>query len=735
MSSGQPSYKEYGLSRKEYEQIKNILSRKPNNLELALFGVMWSEHCSYKHSKKTLRLLPTEGKQVVVGPGENAGVVDIGDDLGIAMKVESHNHPSAVEPYQGAATGVGGIIRDIFTMGARPIGLLNSLRFGEFDQDRVPYLFNNVISGIADYGNCVGIPTVGGEVYFEGAYAGNPLVNVMCVGVVKKNEVMLGTAGQPGNIVLAAGAATGRDGIQGASFASEELGEDTEEDRPAVQVGDPFLEKLLIEATLEAFSTDAVIGIQDMGAAGLTSSSCEMAARSGVGMELDLLSLPLRDENIEPWEIMLSESQERMLIVCEEERVDEIKSVYNKWDLEAEVIGRVTDDGQLRIKKGKDTLAEVPARFLADDAPEYDPPAKRPEYLDKVENFSHHQLDLEKNKNYSNILLKLISRPNIISRSWIYEQFDHMVRNNTVLLPGSDAAVLRIKGTDKAAALAMDGNGRYCYADPREGARLSVFEAARNVVCSGACPLAVTDCLNFGSPENPEIFWQFKESVKGIGEACRELGISVISGNVSFYNESRSQAVYPTPVIGMLGVIDDVNNYTDRAFKNPGDIIVLCGKTKGHLGSSEYLKMIQEDENVYYPPSIDCEKELKLHELILDAVKSNIINSAHDCSDGGLATALSECCLSGSLGAKLDIKIDGMPPEAYLFGEDQSRIIISLNERDLDDFKMLARRYNIDLTLLGHVCSKPRLVIGNYIDLFLEEMNDKWSKNFADLPS
>ena len=590
MPDRQPDWQEMGLTRAEYDKICGLLGREPNYLETGLFAVLWSEHCAYNHSKPLLKLFPTAGSRVLQGPGENAGIVDIGDGQGIVFKMESHNHPSAIEPYQGAATGVGGIVRDIFTMGARPIASLNSLRFGDLSDPRVRYLFSGVVAGIGDYGNCLGIPTVGGEVFFNPSFKDNPLVNAMCVGLVSHDQIRRGTAAGPGNYVLLVGARTGRDGIHGCTFASEELSEESEQRRPAVQVGDPFMEKLLIEACLEVIAAGLVVGIQDLGAAGLTSSSAEMAGRAGTGLDLDVALVPRREEGMTPYEVMLSESQERMLLVIEPEREQDVRRIVEKWGLEATVIGRVTGDGIYRIRDGARVEAEVPVRFLTDEAPVYYPEARQPAYYEEKRNWPVSAVPVPDDLNQ--VLRRLLAAPNIASKEWVYRQYDQTVMTNTVAPPGADAAVLRIKGTGKGIALTTDGNARYCYLDPYRGGLQAVAEAARNLSCVGAEPLGITDCLNFGNPEKPEIFWQFREAVRGMSEACRVLEIPVVSGNVSFYNETDGEAIYPTPVVGMVGLLPDIDRRCTSQFRQPGDVILLLGQFRPGLGASEYLSVI-----------------------------------------------------------------------------------------------------------------------------------------------
>jgi phosphoribosylformylglycinamidine synthase II len=667
----------HGLTLEEYARIKKILGREPNITELGIFSVMWSEHCSYKNSKPELKKFPREAPFILVKAGEeNAGIVDIGDGWAVAFKIESHNHPSAVEPFQGAATGVGGIIRDIFTMGARPVMLLNSLRFGPLDDPQNCRLFAGVVAGIAHYGNCIGIPNVGGEVYFDDCYTGNPLVNALCVGVLRHEQIKRGKASGVGNPVIYVGSATGRDGLAGAAFASRELTEESHEDRPAVQVGDPFMEKLLLEACLEVMRKNGlVVGIQDMGAAGLTCSTCETASRGGSGIEIDLEKVPKRETGMTPYEIMLSESQERMLLITQKGREKEVEEIFRKWDLHGVTIGRVTDDGVMRVKSGKEIVAEIPAGALTEEAPVYDREAARPGW--EIRNSKFEIRDLPKPKDYRDALLQLLASPTIASKNWVYRQYDHMVQDRTIVAPGSDAAVIRIQEAGKFIAFTTDGNSTYCHLDPFEGGKIAVAEAARNLVCSGAQPLAVTDCLNFGNPMKPEIFWQFRRCVEGISEACRAFGTPVTGGNVSFYNESPAGAVDPTPVIGMLGLIDDCAHITTQWFKGAGDAILLLGDTHDELGGSEYLKRIHGIK-AGKPPRMDLGAAKRISDLTLEIIRQGWVKSAHDCSEGGLAVALAECCFGTELvGAEIDLSgLDGRL-DALLFGETQSRIIVS----------------------------------------------------------
>ncbi|MBA1336697.1 MAG: Phosphoribosylformylglycinamidine synthase, synthetase subunit [Firmicutes bacterium] len=718
-------YRKVGLTCDEYEKIKGILGREPNELEINLYGVMWSEHCSYKNSKPVLRMFPTSGERVLQGPGENAGIVDIGDNMAVVMKIESHNHPSAVEPYQGAATGVGGIIRDIFTMGARPIASLNSLRFGELDNSRTKYLFEHVVAGIAGYGNCIGIPTVGGEVYFNDCYKGNPLVNAMCVGIIEHKDIKRGTAAGAGNAVMIVGASTGRDGMGGASFASTELTQESQENRSAVQVGDPFMEKLLLEACLELFQTGCVVGVQDLGAAGLTSACSETASRGNSGMDIDVSLVPRREAGMIPVEVMISESQERMLVIVEKGREDEVTAIFEKWGLHSSVIGRVTDDGMLTIRDKGVIVGQVPAKSLADQAPVYHREYREPGYIEERKTLDLNSIPIPENMN--EILMQLLGSPNIASKEWVYRQYDHMVRTCTAVTPGSDAAVIRIRGTRKAIALTTDCNSRYCYLNPGVGGAIAIAEAARNLVCSGARPLAVTDGLNFGNPEKPEIFWQFRQSVSGMSDACRALGTPVISGNVSFYNETETDAVFPTPIVGMVGLVEDVDHITTQAFRDEGDVVLMLGVNKGEIGGSEYLKVIHGMERGAVP-ELDLQTEKKVQECCLEGIRKGYVKSAHDCSEGGLAVALAECCISGNIGAVVSCG-DGLRKDALLFGESQSRIIITTSPDDLARVEELARKTGVDCLNMGHVGGSTLEVAINghkEIDLPVKDMEIQW---------
>jgi phosphoribosylformylglycinamidine synthase len=720
----------HGITAEEYERIKKILGREPNITELGIFSVMWSEHCSYKNSRPELKKFPRDAPFILVKAGEeNAGIVDIGGGWAIAFKIESHNHPSAVEPFQGAATGVGGIIRDIFTMGARPILNMNSLRFGPIDEgsafrvqgsalNREPgtgnvvqnrRLFAGVVAGIAHYGNCIGIPTVGGEVYFDESYNGNPLVNALCLGVLRHDQIKRGKAAGIGNPVIYVGSATGRDGLAGAAFASRELTEESQEDRPAVQVGDPFMEKLLLEACLEVMRKDGlVVGIQDMGAAGLTCSTCETASRGGTGNEIDLNLVPKRETGMTPYEIMLSESQERMLLIAQKGREREVEEIFNKWDLHGVTIGRVTSDGMMRVKVGNEVTAEIPAKQLADDAPVYHRESKQPQW--EIENSQFKTSEVPEPKDYTEILVKLLASPTIASKNWVYRQYDHMVQDRTVVLPGSDAAVIRLHETSKFIAFTTDCNSTYCFLDPFVGGTIAVAEAARNLVCSGARPLAITNCLNFGNPMKPEVFWQFRRCVEGVSEACRTFGTPVTGGNVSFYNESRQHGlgIDPTPVIGMLGLIDDAKHITTQWFKQAGDVVLLLGDIGGELGGTEYLKRIHGLKKGA-PPRMDLSMAKKLHDFVLKIIHDGWVRSAHDCSEGGLAVALAECCMSNPaqsgtggdamLGASIDLSKMTGRLDALLFGETQSRVIVSCSP---DNAKRIERS-SVPVTRLGLV--------------------------------
>jgi len=636
---------------------------------------------------------------VLVGPGEGAGIVDIGDNQAVVFKIESHNHPSAIEPYQGAATGVGGIIRDIFSMGARPVALLNSLRFGRLENERVKYLFENVVSGIAGYGNCIGIPTVGGEVMFDESYEGNPLVNAMCVGIIEHDKIQKGVARGVGNPVFYVGPATGRDGIHGATFASEELTEESEAKRPAVQVGDPFMEKLLLEACLELIDSGIVLGIQDMGAAGLTCSSSEMASKAGNGMELYLDAVPQREEGMTAYEMMLSESQERMLFVTAPEHEEKAKAIFEKWGLNCAKVGKVTDDGRLRLYHRGELVGDMPVKALVDDCPVYHKPSRRPDY--HVINESVDTSRYPEVTDLDGALKRVLASPTVASKEWVYNQYDYMVRTETYVWPGSDAAVVGVPGTRKALAMTTDGNGRYVYLDPETGGKIAVAEAARNVACSGAEPLAITDNLNFGSPEKPEIYWQLEKAIDGMAEACRALGTPVIGGNVSLYNENAKGAIYPTPVVGMVGLVRDTDHITTQGFKREGDVILLLGETKAELGGSEF-QYVMHGVTEGRPPQIDLDAEKRLIDAVLEAIRDGLVASAHDLSEGGLAVALAECCMSGHLGASVDFRCD-LRPDIALFSESQSRILLSAPPEKADQLERQLTERGVPVQKLGLV--------------------------------
>ncbi|WP_447971572.1 phosphoribosylformylglycinamidine synthase subunit PurL [Nitrospira sp. M1] len=694
---------QHGLSEDEYQNIVQHLGREPNLTELGVFSVMWSEHCSYKSSRVHLKRLPTEGERVVQGPGENAGAVDIGDGLAAVFKIESHNHPSFIEPFQGAATGVGGILRDIFTMGARPIALLNSLRFGELDLPKNRHLLKGVVSGISWYGNCIGVPTVGGEITFNDIYSKNPLVNVFCLGIVEKDRLLRGLAQGVGNPVLYIGAKTGRDGIHGATMASDSFDDQSEAKRPNVQVGDPFLEKLLLEVCLEFLEKDLLVGIQDMGAAGLTSSSCEMASRSGTGIELDVTHVPCREPNMTAYEMLLSESQERMLLVAKPGKEQDVIGICHKWGIDAAIIGSVTDDGMLRIKEGETVVAEIPAKALAEEGPRYERPSQPPQYQDLLQALVIENLPDVKNP--SDVLLELLQSPTIASKRWVARQYDYMVGTNTIVCPGSDAAVVRIKGTDKALALTTDGNSRYCLLNPYMGGGLAVAEAARNLACSGAEAIGVTDCLNFGNPERPDIMWQFILALEGISDACRHFAIPVVSGNVSFYNETNGLSIYPTPVLGMVGLIEPASRAMTQWFKHEGDQIILLGDTKEDLGGTEYLKLVHAREQGS-PPWLDLDQECALHRTLLQAIREGLVQSAHDCSEGGLAVTLGECCISHPStprGASVQLRQLQLRLDALLFGETPSRAIVTVSSAHVDALVRIANEQGIPAVVIGEV--------------------------------
>ncbi len=695
---------ELGLSEEEYEQIVGTLGRTPTYTELGMYSVMWSEHCSYKNSIALIKTLPRSGGRLLVGAGEeNAGLVDIGDGYAIAFKIESHNHPSAVEPFQGAATGVGGILRDVFTMGARPIAACDSLRFGHPAHPRVRHLVRGVVSGIGHYGNCFGVPTVAGEMYFDPCYHGNPLVNAMAVGIVQQGRVASATAKGEGNPVMIVGSATGRDGIHGATFASVEISEESESKRPSVQVGDPFTEKLLLEATLEIIKEDLIIGIQDMGAAGITCSTTEMSAKGDSGMDIDLDLVPVREENMSAYEIMLSESQERMLVVAKLGCEQRVREIFRKWDLHAVIIGKVTSDGMVTVRHRGSVAAHAPAHHfvLGGGAPVYHRVSKRPDYLDLTGAF--HASSVPVPRDMSATLLHMMGTLNIASRKWVTEQYDSSVRTNTAVDPGADAAVIRIKGTRKAIAIKTDCNGRYVYLNPRKGAMIAVAESARNVVCAGAEPIAITNCLNFGNPYKPGIYYQFSEAIAGIGEACRALGTPVTGGNVSFYNEDPERAVYPTPVIGMLGLVTDIEHITTPAFKVEGDLVFLLGVNRDDIGGSEYLASLHAI-TAGDAPFLDMEEERSVQAAALAMIRKGLLRSAHDVSDGGLAVSLAECCILGDKPRGADLKVfDSFRRDSLYFGESQSRIVVSCAPDKKRELVQIAMEHEVEIQELGTV--------------------------------
>jgi phosphoribosylformylglycinamidine synthase len=709
--------REHGLTLEEYDKIRQLLGeREPTLTELGIFSVMWSEHCSYKSSRVHLKRLPTRSKLVLQGPGENAGIIDIGDGWACAFKIESHNHPSFIEPFQGAATGVGGILRDIFTMGARPVAVMDSLRFGPIEAGKTAStaelhknhsVMEGVVSGVASYGNCFGVPNLGGEVKVEPCYSGNPLVNAFALGLVRRDQIFYARAAGEGNPVIYVGAKTGRDGIHGATMASEEFSEGSEAKRPNVQVGDPFLEKLLLEACLEAMQTGAIVGIQDMGAAGLTCSTCEMGARGGTGIEIELDRVPQRETGMTPYEIMLSESQERMLLVAQKGREDEVFRVFEKWGLDAVEVGRVTNDSRMRVLQHGAVVADIPNAALTDDAPLYKRPLAR--WEPPVDRDMPENIRLRETGDFTATLKRLLASPNICSKRWVWQQYDHMVQTNTVQAPGAgDAGVIRIKGSQRGLAMALDGNGRWCYLDPRLGAIHAVAEAARKVVCAGATPVGATNCLNFGNPEKPHIMWQFSQVIDGITRACEELDTPITGGNVSFYNETLGEGIYPTPVVGVVGILDDVHKNAKMHFAKPGRKILLLRANEAgdavdaesEFGSSEYAKEILEA--VWgYPPQLDLEKEASLQRALLAMISQGLVESAHDCADGGLATALVECALPAEVGLKVNLAGSDLPPEFVLFGEDASRVVLSCDPNLLSSIQHIAAEHGLFADVLG----------------------------------
>jgi phosphoribosylformylglycinamidine synthase len=722
----------HGLTAEEYDRIIRRLDREPTFTELGLFSALWSEHCAYKHSRVFLRGLPTQAPQVLQGPGENAGIVDLGGDLALTFKIESHNHPSFIEPMQGAATGVGGILRDIFTMGARPIAVLDSLRFGDPADPRTRRLIEGVVSGIGWYGNCFGVPNLGGEVGFAAEYAGNPLVNAMAVGLVSKRAIFRARADGVGNPVFYVGAKTGRDGIHGATMASATFDETAEERRPTVQVGDPFTEKLLLEACLEVMATGAIVGIQDMGAAGLACACSEMPARAGTGMEIEASRVPQRETGMTPYEIMLSESQERMLLVAARGREEEVRAIFARWELDAVEIGTVTDDGMLRVRFHGAVVAEVPVRALADEAPVYEKPTARPAWQDALAAFD--PLALPASPDAAETLLTLLASPGIASKEWVYRQYDQQVGINSLVLPGSDAGVLRIKGSRIGVAVTTDCNARFVYLDPRVGTAMAVAEAARNLSVSGARPLGLTDCLNFGSPERPEILWQFKEAVAGLGEACRALEIPVVGGNVSFYNETLGQAILPTPVIGMAGILDDAEARSTQWFATPGDRIALLGPDAVSLGGSELL-WVRERKIAGRLAPLDLAVERAVQEACRAAIGARLLASAHDCAEGGLAVTLAESCVSGPrpVGAVIDLGSIESRPDLTLFGEGPSRVVVSVKAEAARHFEQLMSEFRVPWRFIGTVGGE-RLVVRaggtSLVDLHLDRVTGAWRGGF-----
>jgi len=719
--------REHGLTPEEFEKIKQLLGgREPTRTELGIFSVMWSEHCSYKSSRVHLKRLPTRSKLVVQGPGENAGIVDIGDGWACAFKIESHNHPSFIEPFQGAATGVGGILRDIFTMGARPVAVMDSLRFGpiqaaenagegaratQAEIHKNHSVMEGVVSGVASYGNCFGVPNLGGEVKFEPCYSGNPLVNAFALGLVRRDQIFYGRASGEGNPVIYVGSKTGRDGIHGATMASEEFSEGSDAKRPNVQVGDPFLEKLLLEACLEAMQTGAIVGIQDMGAAGLTCSTCEMGARGGTGVEIELDRVPQRETGMTPYEIMLSESQERMLLVAQKGREEEVFRIFQKWGLDAVEIGRVTSDAKMRVLEHGEVVAEIPNAALTDDAPVYKRPLAR--WEPPVEREMPEFVKLGASEDFSSQLKPLLASPNICSKRWVWQQYDHMVQTNTVDAPGAgDAGVIRIKGSNRGLAMALDGNSRWCYLDPRLGAMHAVAEAARKVACAGATPIGATNCLNFGNPEKPHIMWQFSQTIDGITKACEELDTPITGGNVSFYNETLGEGIYPTPVIGVVGLLEDVHKTVKMHFANAGKKIVLLRANEAgdtvdaelEFGSSEYAKEIL-GALWGYPPELDIEKEATLQRALVAIIRAGLVESAHDCSDGGLAVALVESALPGGVGLSVRLPGQQVALEFMLFGEDAGRVVLSCDPIHLPRIKQVAEEYGVFADVLGETGS------------------------------
>ena len=717
---------ELAISPAEYELIVERLGRVPNHLELGLFGSLWSEHCGYKHSKPLLKLFASDNPRLLVNPGdENAGVVDIGDGYAIVFKIESHNHPSAIEPYQGAATGIGGIVRDIFAMGARPIALLNSLRFGPLLNDRNKYIFDGVVSGISGYGNCIGVPNIGGEIVFAECYSGNPLVNAMCIGLLKVDELIKATSGSSGNLLILAGSGTGKDGIHGASGLASRSFEDERELRPTVQVGNPFLEKILIESCLEVAKSGKIDGMQDLGAAGLTSASVECAASGSTGIEIDIDLVPRRDDGMSPYEVMLSETQERMLVSVKPENAESVKRIFDRWDIDNSIIGKVTTSNRVHIVSGTQLLADLPVGLLT-DPPQYVIDSITPPYLRQLQGYDLNRINLP-DIAPDMVLMRLLSTSNLTCRQSVYQKYDHQVQTNTVIPPGSDGSLIRIKGTEKGISASTDGNGRLAYLDPYVGGQIAVAEACRNVSCTGAEPIALTNCLNFGNPEKPEVYFQLENCVKGMADASTKFSSPVISGNVSLYNETQNTPIYPTPVVGAVGLTENVRNYVDMSFKNDDDVALLLGSSEvtcdiGYLAGSEYLEIFHD--LIAGQPSIDLEKEISVQKLCRDLIKHGLVKSAHDCSEGGLAVAIAESCIKGEIGFKGEFEIRGRW-DVQLFGEQQSRIVISVKEDDVAEVMRLGIDYQVEVLNLGKVGGE-RLFVPGLLDVSVADISDAW---------
>ena len=717
---------ELAISSAEYEVIVERLGREPNHLELGLFGSLWSEHCGYKHSKPLLKLFASDNPRLLVNPGEeNAGVVDIGDGYAIVFKIESHNHPSAIEPYQGAATGIGGIVRDIFAMGARPIALLNSLRFGPLVNERNKYIFDGVVSGISGYGNCIGVPNIGGEVVFAECYSGNPLVNAMCIGLLRVDELVKATSGSSGNLLILAGSGTGKDGIHGASGLASRSFEDERELRPTVQVGNPFLEKILIESCLEVARSGKIDGMQDLGAAGLTSASVECAASGSTGIEIDIDSVPRRDDGMSPYEVMLSETQERMLVSVKPENAESVKEIFDRWDIDNSIIGKVTTSNRVHIVSGTQLLADLPVGLLT-DPPQYVIDSITPPYLKQLQNYDLNQIDVP-DIAPNMVLMRLLSTSNLTCRQSVYQKYDHQVQTNTVIPPGSDGSLIRIKGTDKGISASTDGNGRLAYLDPYVGGQIAVAEACRNVSCTGAEPIALTNCLNFGNPEKPEVYFQLENCVKGMADASTKFSSPVISGNVSLYNETQDAPIYPTPVVGAVGLTENVRNHVDMSFKNDDDVVLLLGSSEvvsdvNYLAGSEYLEIFHD--LIAGQPSIDLEKEISVQKLCRNLIQHDLVKSAHDCSEGGLAVAIAESCIKGEIGFKGEFETRGRW-DVQLFGEQQSRIVISVKEDNIDEVMQLCIDYQVEVLNLGSVGGE-RLYVPGLLDVSVAEISEAW---------